>query len=144
MKPYGLTVRAIIGDDAGRLLLVRRVLQSAHFAGEWEFPGGKVEDGENVAQALQREALEELGLEITLDGVAGVTEFELPHVRVVTLCFYAHQTCGEIRLSQEHDRFIWITSGALDTLPLTQSARDALAQMAHHSLSSTIPQHDKL
>ena len=122
--PYDLTVRAIIEDEAGRLLLVRRSPQSIHFAGEWEFPGGKLDPGENVDAAIRREVREETGLEIGLDRVAGVTEFQMPRVRVVVLCFYAHRTGGDVRLSSEHDRFVWASPDAMEQLPLTHVPRD--------------------
>ncbi|MCK5873141.1 MAG: Nudix family hydrolase [Alcanivoracaceae bacterium] len=54
-------VAAIIRDDAGRVLLARRP-QHKHQGGRWEFPGGKVEPGEALQHALQRELDEELGL----------------------------------------------------------------------------------
>jgi 8-oxo-dGTP diphosphatase len=135
-KPYDLTVRAIIPSKDGQLLLLRRSSQSIHFAGEWEFPGGKVNPGERVGEALRREVLEETGLEVEPNGVAGVTEFELPGVRVVTLCFYAGQTGGNIRLSTEHEDFVWADSANLEALTLTQATRDALAERAHHPAPS--------
>lgn len=54
---------AIIQDSQGRVLLTRRHA-SAHQGGLWEFPGGKLEPGESLPEALQREIREELGIEI--------------------------------------------------------------------------------
>lgn len=54
---------AVIRDDAGRVLVAQR-LPHQHLAGLWEFPGGKVEPGETLAQGLRREILEELGLTV--------------------------------------------------------------------------------
>ncbi len=138
MKPYGMTVRAIIADEAGRLLLLRRAAQSRNFVGEWEFPGGKMDDGEMVDEALRREVREETGLEIGIDSVACVTEFEMPHIRVAMLCFYAHQTGGELRLSDEHDDFTWVPPDAMAGLPLTQVMRDVLVAIANR-LTSQFP-----
>ena len=53
----------ILTDDEGRVLVTRRAA-SAHQGGLWEFPGGKVESGESVIDALARELKEELGLEV--------------------------------------------------------------------------------
>jgi len=53
----------ILRDERGRVLLMQR-LPGKHLAGLWEFPGGKVEEGETVEQALVRELDEELGIEL--------------------------------------------------------------------------------
>jgi len=53
----------ILVDPRGRVLLMQR-LPGKHLAGLWEFPGGKVEHGETIAQALVRELDEELGVEV--------------------------------------------------------------------------------
>ena len=54
---------AVIEDDQGRILLSRRP-EGVHQGGLWEFPGGKVEEGEDLAQGLRREIREELGLRV--------------------------------------------------------------------------------
>lgn len=53
----------VLTDRAGRVLLIRR-LPGTHLAGRWEFPGGKLEPGETIAQALTRELREELGIAV--------------------------------------------------------------------------------
>jgi 8-oxo-dGTP diphosphatase len=57
--PDRIVVVAAVIEQAGRFLITRR-LQGTHLAGYWEFPGGKVHEGETQMQALQRELLEEL------------------------------------------------------------------------------------
>ena len=61
-------VAGLILDDAGRLLACRRP-EGKHLGGKWEFPGGKVEPGEDAAAALVRELEEELGI-VVLPGAA--------------------------------------------------------------------------
>lgn len=53
----------VVLDDSSRVLIARRAARS-HQGGLWEFPGGKVESGETVLQALARELEEELGIRI--------------------------------------------------------------------------------
>ena len=53
----------ILNDDAGRVLVTRRA-PGAHQGGLWEFPGGKVETGETLLEALTRELSEELGVRV--------------------------------------------------------------------------------
>ncbi|MFC4082349.1 NUDIX domain-containing protein [Amycolatopsis samaneae] len=62
-------VGAVLHDDQGRLLLVKRAHEPD--AGLWTIPGGKVEPGETDEQALVRELLEETGLEVTLRAHVG-------------------------------------------------------------------------
>ena len=55
-------VAGVLGDAAGRVLVAQRPV-GKHYAGYWEFPGGKVEPGESAQDALRRELREELGIE---------------------------------------------------------------------------------
>jgi 8-oxo-dGTP diphosphatase len=73
----GILIRA--ADDA--LLLSTRP-PGKPYAGFWEFPGGKIEMGETVEQALRRELQEELGITLDAAEVWRVTEHDYPHARV--------------------------------------------------------------
>jgi len=64
VRPVVTVVAGILRDERGRLLLARRPA-GKHLAGLWEFPGGKLDGGENAAAALKRELNEELGIEVT-------------------------------------------------------------------------------
>ena len=66
MKPHLRVVAAALFDDAGRVLIAQRP-EGKHMAGWWEFPGGKVADGESDPEALIRELREELGVEARPD-----------------------------------------------------------------------------
>jgi 8-oxo-dGTP diphosphatase len=63
MQPPIRVAAAVIEDGFGRILLARRPV-GAHQGGLWEFPGGKVEPGEAIGEALRREIAEELGIEV--------------------------------------------------------------------------------
>ena len=66
-------VAAIIEDNKGRILLAQRP-EGKPLAGHWEFPGGKIEEGEKPDEALVRELKEELNIEVSIQ--AGLGQFE--------------------------------------------------------------------
>src|SRR3972149_1501849 len=74
----GVGVGAIIVDDKGRLFLSRRGPLAKNERGLWEFPGGSVEFGEKLTDALKREMLEEYGIEIEVRHLLDVADHILP------------------------------------------------------------------
>ncbi len=78
--PVDVAVGVLIDAD-GRFLLTSRP-QGKVYAGYWEFPGGKLEAGETVAQALRRELHEELGITIGTPEPWRVELVDYPHARV--------------------------------------------------------------
>jgi 8-oxo-dGTP diphosphatase len=123
-KPFELSVRAIICDEKGNCLLLRRSSQCTYFAGQWEWPGGKVDAKEDFATALERETAEETGLTVEITKLAGATHHELPRVNVVLLCMEARVVSGELELSEEHEASAWVALKSLSDWDLTDQARD--------------------
>ena len=78
--PVDVSVGVLIDRDQ-RFLLTSRPAGKV-YAGYWEFPGGKVEPGESIEQALRRELHEELGITIGHAHPWHVEEFDYPHARV--------------------------------------------------------------
>jgi len=109
LKPFHLTVKAVILDDQQRCLLLRRSALNKNFVSCWEWPGGKVDDGEDFATALLRETREETSLDVEITGLAGATQFEMTKANVVLLCMEVRVTGGEVRLSEEHDDLAWVS-----------------------------------
>jgi 8-oxo-dGTP diphosphatase len=120
-KPFSLAVNAVIIDTQNRCLLIRRSASSKHFVGCWEWPGGKLDPGEDFVAALHREVAEETGLTIELSGFAGSTTFEMPSVNVILLCLEARMFSGSLRLSEEHDDAAWTPLDRLSQLELPDS-----------------------
>jgi mutator protein MutT len=79
-------VVAAIIRRAEKILITRRG-DHVHLAGLWEFPGGKVEDGESLRSALQREIREELGVDVRVDDEFFTVEHEYP-TKSVRLHFF--------------------------------------------------------
>jgi len=75
-----VAVGILLREDGAMLLATRP--EGKPCAGYWEFPGGKIESGESVEQALRRELLEELGIAIGSATVWKVTEHDYPHALV--------------------------------------------------------------
>ncbi|HMK54336.1 MAG TPA: NUDIX domain-containing protein [Methanobacteriaceae archaeon] len=105
---FGLAVRALITDDDGKILIIKRSTESKTNPGKWELPGGKVDQGEPFDQALIREVYEETNLQIRLDHVVGVSEQNLAVIRAVHIIISGKVEEGELTLSNEHDGYAWV------------------------------------
>jgi len=82
-----IVVTAAIVEDHGRYFVTRR-LKGTHLEGLWEFPGGKIEPGESLAEGLRRELREELGTEVEVGEVIFTVTHHYPD-RSVELHFLA-------------------------------------------------------
>ena len=102
--PVEVAVGVLVRDD-GQVLLARRP-PSKVYAGYWEFPGGKVEPGESVYQALVRELDEELGIHVETAYRWITQEFDYPHAIVHLNFFRVMSWSGELR-AIEHDGMSW-------------------------------------
>ena len=126
----GVGVGAIIVDNRGRLFLARRGIKAKNESGLWEFPGGSVEFGETMAEALRREMREEFGIEITvgelLDVVDHILKEEGQHW--VSPTFLCTITSGEPSI-MEPEKCAEIGWFRPDEVPkeLTQISRENLA-----------------
>lgn len=109
-------VAAVLQQLDGRFLLAQRPPGKA-YAGYWEFPGGKVEDGESPAAALSRELHEELGIEVTTAYPWIIREFDYPHAAVRLHFFRVRGWQGELQ-SREAQAFAWQQPEALNVAPL--------------------------
>ena len=134
-KPFSLTMKAVIVDEQGRTLLIRRSKANKNFTGKWEWPGGKVDPGEDFAVAAIREAKEETGLDVELVAVAGVAQFEMPKAHVAMLCMEARIIGGAPTLSEEHDASQWVPLSELGKMDLIEgSVRDCMLEYAAKKL----------
>ncbi len=80
-RPVTEVAAGILLDSEGRYLLGQRPAGKP-YAGYWEVPGGKIESGETVFQALRRELQEELGIDIQSSEELTVLEHDYPHAYV--------------------------------------------------------------
>ena len=85
------------------------------FEAMWEFPGGKIEEGETAEFALMREIQEELGIDITIDKFLCTTEYDYPSFHLTMHCYLCGIKAGEIEL-REHKSARWLTIELLDSM----------------------------
>jgi 8-oxo-dGTP diphosphatase len=136
-RPY-LAVSAAIFRD-GRVLIVRRARPPAH--GLYTLPGGGVELGETLEQAVVREVREETGLQIRPIALAGYREAIARDAKgqierhFVILPFAARWIAGEIALNAELSEAQWLDPATLTALTTT----DGLAQIVNAAAERVAP-----
>ncbi len=105
-------------DGAGRVLLADRPAGKS-MAGLWEFPGGKIHDGETPEQALARELDEELGITVALEDLAPFTfvSHAYPDFHLLMPLFVCRVWRGEPQ-PQEGQRLVWVRKDQLTAYPM--------------------------
>lgn len=85
------------------------------FKDGWEFPGGKIEEGETSQQALVREIREELDTEIEVGDLFDTVEYDYPTFHLSMECFFCTVKSGNLVL-KEHEAARWLTRDNLDSV----------------------------
>jgi A/G-specific adenine glycosylase len=130
--PHYTVTAAVIRQD-GKILIAQRP-PNGLLGGMWEFPGGKLQPGEDLASCLQREIKEELCLEVQVGGSLGVYKHAYTHFRVTLHAFACALAGGDQPQLQEHTAIKWITPADLAGYPMGKIDRQIANQIIHHKL----------
>jgi 8-oxo-dGTP diphosphatase len=97
-----VAVSALVSNVQNRILLVHSP------RGDWEFPGGQVEEGETLTQALQREILEETGVTASVGALVGIYSNIIRHPPIVMFGFLSEWLAGALKTSEESLAVEWV------------------------------------
>ncbi len=130
--PHHLVVAGVI-QRQGKVLIGRRA-ENGLLGGLWEFPGGKLNAGEDFPGALQRELAEELGVDVVIGERLGIYRHAFTHFRITLhafACVLANTTQPSAR---EHTSLVWAAPAELQGYPMgkvdRQISKDILACLA--------------
>lgn len=125
------SVVAVIVDDDGRVLLTRR--STSPFLDLWVMPGGKIDLGEPILEALKREVHEEVGLEIEIEGLIDVFEHLTPgeeNCHFVILYYRCRPLyCDVVQNAHEIAEADWVPSRELGGYAMPAGARYILGKL---------------
>jgi mutator protein MutT len=129
----GVGVGALILNDKNQVLLALRGPQARNEVGTWEIPGGKVEFGETLHQALKREVKEEHNIDIEilslLDVYDHILEFENQHWVSPTYICKIVRGIPEVMEPGKCDRVDWFTIEEAKKLPLAVVTKQDIEQL---------------
>ena len=101
-----------------KFLILKRVETEKYFPGCWDFPGGKLEEGEDPFQGIEREALEESGLIIRALSPLGTYPATENSSEIQFTIYSTEITSGRPKISKEHSEYTWATKEEILSLEL--------------------------
>ena len=97
---------------------------------KWEFPGGKIEDGESKEDCLKREIREELGLEIEIESALTAVEHHYPEFSLCLYPFLCKWTGGSLAIA-EHAQAIWVSHDELKNYDWAEADAPVVREILH-------------
>ena len=124
-KIVAVTAALLMHD--GRILIARRPTGD-RLEGFWEFPGGKLEDGETPGEGLKRELYEEFGINTRIGAFFAQTEYHYDHMAVRLLVYRAELEDGELQ-PVAHDAIRWVTPQEMRRYRFAPADRPIVARL---------------
>lgn len=113
------TIRVVAGVICDSIKKKQKIFATAReygeFQGQWEFPGGKIEEGETSKQALIREIKEELDAEVKVYDLIDTIEYDYPNFHLLMDCFWCEIVKGGLML-KEHEAARWLNKDELNSV----------------------------
>ncbi len=110
---------AIIRNEENEVLVVQRGEKKDH-PFKWEFPGGKLKEGETEEECIIREIKEELSMEIVICRQLDPVEHDYGHIKITLIPFIC-DTLDELPVLSEHVDFRWMPAEKLDSVDFTEA-----------------------
>jgi A/G-specific adenine glycosylase len=123
-------VTAAVIRHNGQILIAQRPLDGM-LGGLWEFPGGKREAGETLAECLRREIKEELGVEIEVGRPVATIKHSYTHFKITLHAFYCRLRQGSPRALGVAD-WRWVTLKEIDTFPFPRTDQKIIEALRDH------------
>ncbi|MFN2302465.1 MAG: NUDIX domain-containing protein [Anaerolineales bacterium] len=114
-------VTAAILEKDGRIIIAQRKSKD-HLAGKWEFPGGKIEDGETPEECLARKLNEEFDIKVSVGDFLGSVIHHYDDISIELIVFRTFWDGGQIH-STDHRDYKWVTTDDLDQYDLAPTDR---------------------
>jgi mutator protein MutT len=130
MPPEIEVAAALIRDARGRYLITQR-RRGSHLAGLWEFPGGKLEQGETPATCLRRELTEELSATFSVGALVDTVRWEYPD-RTVVIHFHDCRLESGAIVPREAQRMEWVEAAALPAYQFPPADRTLIERLRGH------------
>jgi len=126
-----LVNRCFILNNEKKFLLVKRAINDSYLPDHWECPGGKLDQGQDLTHAREREVLEETGLLVNITNPLVhadsyvIGEGKYVGMPYVLLCGIGQSVGGKLTLSSEHSDYAWVTYDEALNYILTPETRKA-------------------
>ncbi|TAD73597.1 MAG: A/G-specific adenine glycosylase [Oscillatoriales cyanobacterium] len=133
--PHKVIGVAVIRNEAGQILIDRRPAEGL-LGGLWEFPGGKVEPNESIADCVRREIREELGIEIAVGEELIVVDHAYSHFKVSLHVHLCQHVSGEPQ-AIECDEVRWVTLDEINQFPFPKANTTIIEALKKRSPPTT-------